>query len=97
VVACADTDRAASYEVGIVTRVRDGLADAWRTADGTVRPARFVPGLRYRWLVPQGDIDVASAMHAAARRDQPFASISEVKAAMRPWLHGRQHQMEAGS
>jgi len=97
VVAYADKGQAAIYEVGVVTRVHDGLADAWRTADGTVRPARFVPGLKYRWLVPQADIDVAHALRAAEERGGRFASLQEARAAMRPWLRHQHHQMEAGS
>jgi hypothetical protein len=96
IVACADTDGAA-YEVGVVTRTRDGMAEAWRRPDGTVRSARFVPGLRRRWLVPHADIDVERARNAAGERTRPFGSLSEVREAMRPWLRGRDPQMEAGS
>jgi hypothetical protein len=73
------------------------MADAWRRSDGSVRSARFVPGLRYRWLVPQADIDIERALNAAGECARPFASLSEVREAMRPWLRARDPQMEAGS
>ena len=95
IVACAETRRGTAYEVGVVTRTRDGMAEAWRSPDGTLRPARFVPGLRDRWLVPHGEIDVERALNAAGERTRPFASLSEVREAMRPWL--RDPQLEAGS
>jgi len=56
-----------------------------------------VPGLRDRWLDPHGAIDVGRALNAAGERTRPFASLSEVREAMRPSLRGREHQMEAGS
>jgi hypothetical protein len=97
VIAYVDDGKTATYEFGIVTRVRGGLIDAWRTTDGAVRLARFVPCLRYRWLIPQTDINVTQAVRAAAERGGRFQSLPEARAAMRPWLRTCEHQMEAGS
>lgn len=97
IVACTGSGQESAYEIGIVTHARDGLAQAWRTTAGAIRPARFVRQLRYRLLVPQDDIDVEMAFTAVSQRARPFASLAEVRAAMRPWLRDREHQMEAGS
>jgi hypothetical protein len=97
VIACADDGQTATYEFGVVTRVRGGLADAWRTARGAIRPARLVSGLRYRWLVPQTDIDVAQALQAARDRGGQFTSLPDARDAMRPYLRGRDHELEAGT
>jgi hypothetical protein len=97
VIAYADDGRTANYEFGVVTRVRGGLIDAWRTTDGAIRPARFVPCLRYRWLIPQTDINVTQAVRAAAERGGRFTSMPQAREAMRPWLRSREHQMEAGN
>jgi hypothetical protein len=98
VVALADDGHTAAFEVGVVTRVRDGLAEAWHTADGAIRPARFVPSLSYRWIAPQEQVDVGQALDAVAQRTEPepFGSVAEIRDAIRPYLY-HDREIEAGS
>lgn len=87
VVAHAATPQGDTYEIGVVTRTGpDGLADAWRTADGSLRAARFIPGLQHRWLVPRDHVHTERALNAASNYGRPFTSVTEIRAAIRPWL-----------
>jgi hypothetical protein len=74
------------YEIGVVSRVREGQAEAWRTPDGVARPAAFVPGLRSRLIVPREQVDAEGALAAAHGLPRPFTRLADARAAVRPWL-----------
>jgi hypothetical protein len=89
-----------SYEVGTVTGItRDGLVRTWRVAwasDADRKQELPRDRIGY-WLLPAAEIDVAACLaayrahHYPGHEDglpQPYASLEEVRDAMRPHRKG---------
>ncbi|PSK96674.1 hypothetical protein CLV30_12556 [Haloactinopolyspora alba] len=82
-------------DVGVVTNIyRDGMVKAFRQVGwNAIRPLEHVVGYVQHWVMPATSIDVGAAVEIAAAhtypnstQTMPFASLDELRAAIRPCL-----------